>query len=552
MITSSTKTIGIVGHVWTLEAGEALKTIVIENGKISRILDGKNPVTDIPGITLIELDDNITLFPGLLNLHTHTTYNILPIWESKTIWKNRFQWRNNKDYKQDIGGLLNYIKDNWTNDADAHFVSSFVQSVHATLNKQTPAASAGQDALVQAALSAVNTAHAVISEIQAVAGGTTLIQETLNLDNETPDDRSFIIRNTGDDNGLQIPATKDIWSVIDFYAPNVVPKGTPDEDTSTWQPVKQPPYTDFVKSVNNNNATYYSSLVHVGEGKSGFVKGSTRDPYSKKEIDLLFQSLKTDITAPGNLSKANLSLTHGCGIDLSNDAVLDFMRTHNISLVWSPVSNLLLYQDTIDVRKLLDKQITVCLGSDWSPSGSKHVLDELKFAKYVNDLFKLGISNSELFKMVTTNPVKTLGISGNGAIGVNYNADLFALRKKNKTDDALDALLASTDSDVDFVMVNGRIVFGLVSYFKDQLQVDFQGFASTEGNDAALRGVSINSGLQFNLAGSLTIIDTLLQRYCSTVINKPHLKRTRFLASDDTVYQHNINALKATLNKLYS
>jgi|GEM_PF-5737678 hypothetical protein len=34
---------------------------------------------------------------------------------------------------------------------------------------------------------------------------------------------------------------------------------------------------------------------------------------------------------------------------------------------------------------------------------------------------------------------------------------------------------------------------------------------------------------------------------CSTVIDKPHLKRTRFLSSDDTLYQYNIDTLKPQL-----
>jgi 5-methylthioadenosine/S-adenosylhomocysteine deaminase len=557
MISSSTKTIGLIATVWT-EQGEGLKTLVIENGKISRVLDGNQPITDIPGINMITLEENMVVFPGLINLHTHTTYNILPIWESNAVWTNRFQWRNNADYKQNIGNLLYYIQSNWKDDPDTQFVASFAKLAHAALNKALPAASGGAAtsgdaaALLQSALSVVNTAYAVISEIQAVAGGTTLIQETLNLDKENPDDRSFIIRNTGDDNGLNIPATKDINSVIDFFAPDVKPKGVPDEDTSAWTPVKQSPYTDFVQSVNGGNSRFYSSLVHVGEGKSGFVKGSTADPYSKKELELLFQSLRSDLTTPGNLAGANLSITHGCGIDFADEALLDFLSANNISLVWSPVSNLLLYRDTLDVRKLLDRQITVCLGSDWSPSGSKHVLDELKFAKFVNDLLGFGIGNADLFRMVSTNPVKTLGIAGNGAIAAGNNADLFVLRKKSKTADSLEALLAGTDGDIEFVMVNGRIVFGLTGYFSDRLNVDFQGFGGSEGNHAAQRGVSINSHLSFDLTAALSMIDTLLQRYCATVINKPQMKRTRFLAADDAVYQSNIDALKTQLTGLYS
>ena len=128
---------------------------------------------------------------------------------------------------------------------------------------------------------------------------------------------------------------------------------------------------------------------------------------------------------------------------------------------------------------------------------------------------------------------------------------LFVLRKQTHTDNALDALLASTDDDIEFVMVNGRIVFGLTSYFDDQLKVDYQGFSPAEGSHIARRGVSINSNLHFDLAGSLKIIDTLMQQYGETVIDKPHLKRTRFLASDDTLYQQNISTLKGQLAEIY-
>jgi hypothetical protein len=242
-------------------------------------------------------------------------------------------------------------------------------------------------------------------------------------------------------------------------------------------------------------------------------------------------------------------LTHGCGIDFSDDRILEFMSANNISLIWSPVSNLLLYLDTIDVKKLLDKNINICLGSDWSPSGSKHVLDELKFAKFVSELLDLKISPADLFKMVTINPVKALGVTGTGSVRENYDADLFVLRKKNK--DALDALFESSDEDIDFVMVNGRIVFGLKSYFETQLKVDFQAFAPEEGRNVSQRGVSINSNIPFRLSDSLKIIDGLLRQYCTTVINKPHLERTRFLASDDAKYRDHIQALKQQLAGLY-
>jgi len=524
MLTYSTRTIGLIGNVWTPEGTEKLQTLIVEKGKITRVIDGRGDLSAMPEIVLIELDAETVIFPGLINLHTHSGYNILPIWESHQVWTNRFQWRNNAAYKQQIGGLLEYIRQGWTADKGLMLATSLAE---------------------------VDKAHAIISEIQAVAGGTAIIQETLDLDAENADDRSFIIRNTGDQEDLPIPAADEVNSVVDFYRPNIVPAGESTEDTSGWEPVAQPAYASWVASVNNNNSPYYATLIHVGEGKTGFVKGSSLDPYSRKEVDLLFRSLQTDIPDPGKLGGSRLGITHGCGIDLDNEAWLELVRSTQISWVWSPVSNLLLYRDTLDIRRLLEKGVNVCLGSDWSPSGSKHVKDELKFARFVNQLLDLQISDGELFRMVTTGPAQALGLAQSGSIREGGNADLFVLRRPRATDDALTALIDSSDAAIEFVMVNGRIVFGLTCYFETGLKVDYQAFPAEEGEEVGKRGVSINSELAFDLRGSLQIMDTLLERYGVTVLREPGLRRTRFMAADDKVYRDRISALRDELTHLY-
>ncbi|HET6253419.1 MAG TPA: amidohydrolase family protein [Puia sp.] len=552
MLTYSTRTIGLIGFVWMPDGKERLQTLVIEKGKIVRVIEGKategaGGLSDFPGIIMIELDAETVIFPGLLNLHTHIGYNILPVWESHQVWKNRFQWRSNSAYKQQIGGLLDYIKEGWKEDAEVKATLAQVAGATAAATATSPQVAG----IIPTSLPQVDLAHAIISEIQAVAGGTVVIQETLDLDKEQADDRSFIIRNTGDQAGLPIPAADEVNSVVDFYRPNVTPSGDSAEDTSNWAPVAQSTYNSYIRSVNNNNTPYYATLIHVGEGKTGFVKGSTADPYSRKEVDLLFGSLQKDVGDPGKLTQSRLGITHGCGMDPGNAAWVDFVKTHQISWIWSPVSNLLLYRDTLDVRRLLDKGINVCLGSDWSPSGSKHVLDELKFARFVNQLLDLQIGDRELFRMVTANPAQALGLMGNGTIREGGNADLFVLRRSGKEDDPLTALLESGDAAIDFVMVNGRIVFGLTRYFENELKVDYQGFPPEEGEAVARRGVSINSEINFDLVRSLKIMDTLLERYGSTVLHEPALRRTRMMAADDEVYRRRIGALRDELMHLY-
>src|SRR4029453_7960210 len=95
-----------------------------------------------------------------------------------------------------------------------------------------------------------------------------------------------------------------------------------------------------------------------------------------------------------------LTLIHGCGIDTRNPEHLRFLRERDISIVWSPVSNLLLYGDTLDVETLLAEGINVALGSDWSPSGSKHAWDEAKFARFYLDAIGSLVSDQQIFQMV--------------------------------------------------------------------------------------------------------------------------------------------------------
>ena len=48
--------------------------------------------------------------------------------------------------------------------------------------------------------------------------------------------------------------------------------------------------------------------------------------------------------------------------------------------MWSPFSNLWLYGDTTDVSSARRHGLRVCLGSDWTPSGTRNLLGELKVA----------------------------------------------------------------------------------------------------------------------------------------------------------------------------
>ena len=73
------------------------------------------------------------------------------------------------------------------------------------------------------------------------------------------------------------------------------------------------------------------------------------------------------------------------------------------SMVWSPLSNLLLYGDTAKVEEAKAAGVRIGLGSDWSPTGSKNLLGELKVAKLVSDARGTLFEDRELVAMATRN-----------------------------------------------------------------------------------------------------------------------------------------------------
>lgn len=545
MYSSSGRPLCIMGNVVDSQGRESVKTILVQNGRIKTIQPGKVPLS-LPDLILLELADDEVIFPGLINLHVHSEYNIFPLWQSPAVWSNRYQWRNNEQYLREIKSFKDYIESRWINDY-LGFVQPIVQSLSTV--KAEPATAVS----MASAISELQKMYGVVTELQAVAGGTTLLQQTIKLENNgsLP---SFIVRNTGAPQELGLPVTKKVFSVVDFVrpGPNFDPSGSPlqaNDDTSGWPMMRHPSFDDFLQSVQNGNNRFYASIAHIAEGRAGYLQRGKPDGFSRREFTE-FRKALAQLPNPEFLKTAHLTLTHACGLDYSDPATLDFLRDNHISIVWSPVSNLILYRDTIPVKTLLDHGINVCLGSDWAPSGSKHVWDELKFARHFCDTVSLDISNAQLLAMVTRNPAAAVGQAKAGAIETGYNADFFILRKQSARQPALDALLTEDDQSVRATIVNGRIIYGDESLFVDTLAVDYQRIPATEGPAAAQKVVSINSALNFDLVKSLTQVDSLMNRFATETLQLPQLRRTRLLSSDDHFYQVRIKLVKTYLADL--
>jgi 5-methylthioadenosine/S-adenosylhomocysteine deaminase len=130
------------------------------------------------------------------------------------------------------------------------------------------------------------------------------------------------------------------------------------------------------------------------------------------------------------------------------------------SLIWSPFSNLWLYGETADIPAAKAAGMRVCLGADWSPSGSKNVLGELKVADLVNRTeFGGQLSDEELCRMATCNPADALRWSDKlGRIRQGLHADFLVL--SDRGGDPYRNLISATENDVMFVAINGYPFYG--------------------------------------------------------------------------------------------
>ncbi len=211
-----------------------------------------------------------------------------------------------------------------------------------------------------------------------------------------------------------------------------------------------PDYTGSHLISGSESGTLNAWFVHLSEGV---------DQRSKDEFDALWdKGLILDETI----------VIHGTALDSSQ---FSKMASVDSELVWSPLSNLLLYGDTTDVVAADQAGVEISISPDWGPSGSKNNLHELKVADMWNTN-NLGnyFSNYELVEMVTSNPARATGWGQFvGQVKADLYADLVVIDTFHE--DPYRNLIEAIDADVALTVVQGKAVFGDVDIMQ-QLQGD--------------------------------------------------------------------------------
>lgn len=494
-------------------------------------------------LNVIKLDENCFVFPGMIDIHNHIDYNLMPIWEHPSEltragvdWDNRHEWRhkNCREYQTDISGFHDFI------------ISYMMEK--GGMSKE-----------------AVMLKLQFFSELQAIAGGTTTLQESEGLrdgDVYYPT-QHLLLRSTGVPEDLGLAKEQAVSNVIDFFKPDIAFKTEPDDlyypplDTGSWTTVARDNYEKYIDLLKNNSADTIRRKtggyqVHLAEGRAGDLKAQGMDLYSKKEFETLRDAI---LGIPGYKEKvkaSRLAIIHGCGIDLTKQENIDFINDCDIHIVWSPVSNLLLYGDTPNFIKSGIRPELLCLGSDWAPSGSKHVWDEAAFAQlfekkhfYNGTLPQDGFDR--IFDMITKNPAASLNSELLGGIAVGKAADFYIVSStRNVPAQAaapvtfLKNIFVFNDYHSVGTVVNGNLVFGTAELFKA---------FGTEGVSIASDGMNalnlmayVPASLGIRFDDDLKLIDDAFAAY-SERQGKTYA-RSCFLSSNDMAYYNRIRQLE--------
>ena len=442
---------------WSFAAASLLWTIGIRSSKtaecwyeaIGLLLSGRvsarQPERRLTAQSASSWINRLTSFPALINLHNHPTYDVLRLWPTPSSdiqstlgrplgtepYGNRYQWNG-----------------------------TFATSVEYLRLVQTP-----QLALVLAQGLGLEAEVVKYAQVLALVGGETSNEGAL----PNPATDGLLARNVESPNFGRQRIQARVASI----------------DSFTGAPLQE-----LLAQMKAGQVDAW--IIHLAEG----VRDGDRRPgdgfSSRGELATLkSKGLLTDMTV----------IIHGAALERDDFAAMRAAQSIRsdgtgdglgAKLIWSPLSNLLLYGKTANVYEALAEGVVVSLGTDWNPSGSRNLLGELKIADIaLRDPNLLGDSRAliselsitgkqgealaeaeraldqKLVDMVTRNPAATVRWQDEvGSIEVGKTADLFIITQPSEhLSDGLPSspyrsLIDATERDVRLVIVGGDPLVG--------------------------------------------------------------------------------------------
>lgn len=445
----------LAGRVVTMAPGAQPLThgvVYVKDDSIVDVRDASAPAAQPPpGFEAVTpIDTKGTIYPGLVELHNHLSYDALPLWDVPKPFTNRDQWSSGK-----------------MSDTYRKLISGPMQIVGTT------------PGLPEAVVRYV--------EAKCLLGGTTTSQ-------------GIALYSDAGIRKLYFGACRNVESTKDKALPNAATR-IPDVDAR-----------DAEKFLARQKAVK-SLVLHLAEGT---------DPTAEKHFEAL------------HLANGDWAIFHtlaGIHCVSLTRADYDVMAAKQASMVWSPLSNLLLYGETADVAAARAAGTRMGIGSDWSPSGSKNLLFELRVARSYAATIG-GIPDRDLLAMATIDAAGILGWDAAlGSLEAGKRADILVVA--GATHDPYAHLFTCTETDVDLVVIDGVARAGTKALMKALgrgTPTETVGIGSTtrvldlqqDGVDPAIAGLKLSAATK-RLRDALANLPELAKPKMGAALGEPHV-----------------------------
>jgi cytosine/adenosine deaminase-related metal-dependent hydrolase len=384
--------LALAGRVVTMDEAFTVKSdavIYIDQGSIVAVQDRTMAApAGFEDVALV--DAGGTLFPGLIELHNHLSYNALPLWSPvPKLFQDRGQWPDHPDYRKLISGPMTVVGEH----RDAQ----------------------GKPALLAPLVRYV--------ECKCLLGGVTTSQ------------------------GIMLNSNAGVQRFYRGIVRNVEQTDDPDllEAQGRIADVDAKDARAFLARITKERCCF---LLHLSEG---VTKADRPDSTARRHF------LALEVAPDEWAINDRFAGIHSAGL-LPED--FDVLAAHGGAMVWSPLSNLLLYGATARVDAAKQAGVRIGLGSDWAPSGSKNLLGELKVAWLYSQHMLGGLFGArDLVAMATRDAAaivkwqKALGTLESGK-----RADIVAI--DGKQGDPYEALIKAKETSIQLVMINGVARYG--------------------------------------------------------------------------------------------
>jgi hypothetical protein len=364
--------------------------VYIDRGAIVAVRRSTEPVPE--GFEAVRrVETGGTLYPGLIDLHNHLSYNALPLWSPvPRQFEHRGQWPEHPDYRKLISGPMTVVGKYLDDDGKSALLAPLVRYV----------------------------------ECKCLLGGVTTSQ------------------------GIMLNSNSGVRRYYRGVVRNVEQTDDPDliEAQARIDDIDAKDARSFRAKLNKQPLRCF--LLHLSEGvtRPGDTESVARRHFLALQVAPHEWALNERFTG-----------IHATGL-LGPD--YDVLAEHWAAIVWSPLSNLLLYGATARVEEARRASLRIGLGSDWSPSGSKNLLGELKVAwLYSQTMLGALFTARDLVAMATRNAAAILRWENAlGSLEAGKRADIVVI--DGRSGDPYEALIKASEASIRLVIVNGVARYG--------------------------------------------------------------------------------------------